>query len=199
MFSLKLIVFIAACIPLIWTVSLGFFFGHCPNPIQKCLYGSGEWALVFLLFSLAVTPIRKFTQLELLRQYRRLFGLFSFFYASLHLIIYISFEQFFDWQLIYEDIVQHRRIMIGVISYLIILLLALTSSPSAIRWLGTKRWRILHRLVYPAAIGAVLHYLWLVKLDTSKPKLYGIILFILLSWRIISLARQKIAINRSIR
>lgn len=115
-----------------------------------------------------------------------MFGLFSFFYASLHLVIYLGIEHFFDWAAISDDITRHKRIIVGMAGYIMLLPLALTSFKHSIKWLGAKRWGILHTLSYPAAISAVLHYLWLVKADTLNPLLYGIILFILLGYRVIA-------------
>ena len=182
---LKSIAFIASLAPLAWMAARLFLLGGCANPIQECLHRSGEWALILLLLSLTVTPLRTITGIQQIRPLRRMFGLFSFFYASLHIATYIGIEHFFDWSSIYQDIIRHKRIIIGLASYLILLVLALTSFKYIIKKMGAKKWSRLHKLSYLAAITAVLHYLWLVKADKFKPLLYGTILLTLLGYRVV--------------
>ncbi len=212
MFLQKHIATLACCLPLLFTLGQLFLFGHSPNPIQQSLHATGQWSLIFLLLSLSITPLRKSYHLAFLippghsfqchlewckfrksrqaaqlsfRRYRRLFGLSSFWYASCHVAIYIGLDQFFDFPAIYADIFTHKRILAGLMAYLTLLILAITSLSFIMRRMGRTMWRWLHKLVYLAAIGTLLHYLWLVKLDSSTPKLYGIVLALLFGWRLI--------------
>jgi sulfoxide reductase heme-binding subunit YedZ len=176
--------FIACLTPLAWYVwgaqadTLG------ANPIEAVTRGLGTWALNFLLITLTVTPLRKYSGWAWLGRLRRMLGLFAFFYAALHLGTYLWFDQFFDWPAIAKDILKRPFITVGVISFALLVPLAATSNAFAIRKLGGRRWQELHRSVYLIGLLAVLHYSWMVKADLSKPLIYAAIVGVLLGLRI---------------
>lgn len=154
------------------------------NPIEAAIRFCGRWTLIFLLITLAVTPLRRLTGMNWLLRFRRMLGLFAFYYASLHLLLFVGVDQFFDWPAIVEEVVKRPFITVGMASFLMLTALAATSADSVIQRLGGQRWRLLHRLVYPVAATGVLHYLWLVKKDASQPYLYAAVLALLLVLRI---------------
>jgi sulfoxide reductase heme-binding subunit YedZ len=180
---LKTLVFVLALLPLAyygwgaWQDTLG------ANPVEAVTRGMGTWTLNFLLITLAVTPLRKLTGWHAALRLRRMLGLFTFFYAALHLTSYLWFDQFFAWGEIARDILERPFITVGMAAFVLLVPLAATSSNFAIRRLGGRRWQALHRTVYAIAILAVLHYGWLVKADQSQPLLYGGILLVLLGLR----------------
>jgi sulfoxide reductase heme-binding subunit YedZ len=180
---LKPVFFLLSLLPLsyytwgAWRDTLG------ANPIEAVTRGLGTWALNFLLITLAVTPLRKLSGWHGLMRLRRMFGLFVFFYALLHLMTYLWFDQFFDWDEIAQDIFKRPFITVGMVTFFLLVLLAVTSNQFAIKKLGGRRWQSLHRTVYACAILAVLHYSWLVKADQSQPLLYAGILALLLGMR----------------
>lgn len=180
---LKTLVFVTALLPLAyygwgaWHDTLG------ANPIEAVTRGMGTWTLNFLLITLAVTPLRKLTGWHAALRLRRMLGLFSFFYAALHLTSYLWFDQFFAWGEIARDILERPFITVGMAAFVLLVPLAATSSHWAIRRLGGRRWQALHRTVYAIAILAVLHYSWLVKADQSQPLFYGGLLVVLLGLR----------------
>jgi sulfoxide reductase heme-binding subunit YedZ len=161
----------------LWGVSLG------ANPVEKLLDEAGLWSLRILLVTLAVTPLRILTGKSWLLGYRRLLGLFAFFYLVLHLTIYVVLDRSLDLGLIVEDVVERPFITLGVLAFLAMVPLAVTSTRGWMRRLG-MRWQKLHRLVYVIAILGVWHYYWQVKLDTVEPTVYAVILTILLAFRI---------------
>lgn len=180
---LKAVLFLLCLIPL---SHLGWAFQQDDlgaNPIEALTRGLGTWALNFLLITLAVTPLRKLTGWHWLIRLRRMLGLFCFFYALLHWTSYIWLDQFFDWGEIGRDILKRPFITMGMMAFLLLVPLAVTSNNYAIRRLGGKRWQELHRTVYAIGILAVFHYLWMVKLDILKPVLYGLLLAGLLGVR----------------
>ncbi len=154
------------------------------NPIEVVTRGLGTWALNFLLITLTVTPLRKYSGWAWLGRLRRMLGLFVFFYATLHLSTYLWFDQFFDWQAIAKDILKRPFITVGMISFALLVPLAATSNAFAIRKLGGRRWQELHRSVYLIGLLAVLHYAWMVKADVSKPLVYALLVGILLGLRV---------------
>lgn len=165
------------------------------NPVESFLRGSGDWALRFLLLTLTATPLRRLTGWGWPLRLRRMLGLFAFFYAVLHLAGYLVFEQFFAWNAIARDIVERPFITLGMLTFLLLLPLAITSTRGMQRRLGGRRWKRLHTLVYPAAVGAVLHFYMMVKADTREPLLYAALLLLLLSsrlpWRRIALDLRR--------
>ena len=163
------------------------------NPIEVITHSTGDWILIFLLVTLAVTPLRKLSgQLWLIR-YRRMFGLFAFFYAVLHFTTYVWLDKFFDLHEIWADVIKRRFITVGFTGFVLLIPLALTSTQGWIRRLGGKRWQALHRLIYLSAIAGVIHYWWLVKADISKPAQYAAVLCLLLGYRLVAWARRRTA------
>jgi sulfoxide reductase heme-binding subunit YedZ len=153
------------------------------NPVEHVTHVTGDWALRFLLLSLAVTPLRRLFGWSWVAPLRRTLGLTAFGYACLHYLIYLGLEHFFDWQLIVEDVLKRRYVWAGFAAFLCLASLAVTSTRAMIRRLG-RRWVSLHRLVYLAATLAVVHFLWLVKSDLREPLLYAAVLTLLLGLRL---------------
>lgn len=155
------------------------------NPVEFLTHRTGFWALVLLLCTLAVTPLRRLTRQAWLIRLRRPLGLFAFFYALLHVAIWIGLDRFFDWTTMLEDILERPYITAGAVAVLLLVPLAVTSTRGWIRRLGA-RWQLLHRLVYPAAAAAVLHFFWkrAPKLDIFEPLLFAAILALLLLARV---------------
>ncbi len=179
----KLWVFGLCLVPLARLVVLGVSGGLGANPIEFITRSTGTWTLVGLLATLAVTPLRRLTGRTDLIRYRRMLGLFSFFYASLHFITYFWLDQFFDPAAILRDIVKRPFITVGFTAFVLLIPLAATSTQAMMRRLG-RRWQVLHRLVYAIAVLGVLHYLWLVKKDMTEPLIYGGVLAVLLLARL---------------
>lgn len=154
------------------------------NPIESISHRTGFWSLSFLLMGLSLTPLRLLSGASWLIRFRRMLGLFAFFYACLHFLNYLLLDQFFDWSAIAEDISKRPYLSVGFAAFLLLLPLALTSSDAMMRRLGGKRWRRLHRLVYLSTLGGVLHYLCLVKKDLSNPLWFAglFALLLLLRW-----------------
>ena len=177
-------VFTACFIPLALVVWHGLTGGLSANPIEDITHRTGDWTLRFLLVALAVTPLRRLTGWAALASFRRMFGLFAFFYAVLHFTTYLVLDFFFAFDLILDDIVERRYITAGFAGFLMLVPLALTSTARMTRRLGGERWRQVHRLVYVAAVAGVVHYLWLVKIDIRPPLLYAGILTVLLGVRL---------------
>lgn len=171
------------------------------NPIEVITRSTGTWTLVFLLIVLSVTPLRKLTGLHWLIRLRRMLGLFAFFHVCLHFTTYIWLDQFFEFMEMVRDVMKRPFITVGFLSFLLLIPLALTSTSGMIRRLGGRRWQQLHRLVYLAAIGGVIHYIWLVKADEREPLIYGSILTMLLGYRIVVAwpDRWTVPITRKIR
>src|SRR5579863_7140239 len=180
----KPIVFLAALIPLGRLVWLGLHAGLGANPIEVITHSTGDWTLTFLLVTLAVTPLRKITRQYWLISYRRMLGLFAFFYGCLHLMTYVWLDKFFDVHEMLHDIAKRRFITAGMTAFALMIPLALTSTKWSIRKLG-KRWQMLHRLIYFSAAAGVIHYIWLVKADLKKPLEYAAVLGVLLLYRFI--------------
>jgi sulfoxide reductase heme-binding subunit YedZ len=160
------------------------------NPIEKILDEAGLWSLRFLLLTLTVTPLRTLTGWTWLLGYRRMLGLFAFFYVALHLLTYVILDRDLDVALVVEDVVERPFITIGFTAFLLLVPLAVTSTRGWMRRLG-KRWQALHRLVYAAAILGVWHYYWQVKLDTLEPTVYAVILLALFGFRLRDAHRKR--------
>lgn len=152
------------------------------NPIQALHIRLGDWSLRFLCITLAITPIQTITRWRSMTEYRQLFGLFTFFYASLHLLVYLLVDHNFMWSLIITDIIESPYIWLGVFAYIVIFLLGVTSSKFAMKKLG-KNWKKLHRWIYLASITSVIHYFWQLKGNLAEPLFYAVILFLLLGFR----------------
>jgi sulfoxide reductase heme-binding subunit YedZ len=160
------------------------------NPIEDITLTTGIWALRFLVISLAITPVRRITGWNRLVQYRRMLGLFAFFYATLHVATYVVLDLFFAWDLILADILKRPFITAGMVAFVTMVPLALTSTRGWIRRLGS-RWQLLHRLVYLSAIAAAVHYLWKVKVVIGSPVYYAAIVAGLLLFRVAWTLRAK--------
>ncbi len=154
------------------------------NPIEVITHATGDWTMRFLLITLSITPLRRLLKQPWLIRFRRMFGLFAFFYVSLHFLTYIWLDQSFDVHAMLADVVKRKFITVGFTGFVLLIPLAITSTAGWIRRLGGKRWQALHRLIYLSAIAGVIHYLWLVKADMTKPLEYGFILFVLLGYRV---------------
>jgi len=190
---LKIPVFLACLLPLcklaleafgIAGLSLG------ANPIEQLIHRCGLWGLIFLLVTLSVTPLRLLTGQNWLIRFRRMFGLFAFFYICLHFLVYSGLDQRFDFRAIGEDIVKRPYITLGITGLTLLIPLALTSTAAMMRRLG-RRWLQLHRLVYVIPMLGVWHFYWQVKKDVSEPLLYAGILALLLGYRVVSAWRKK--------
>ncbi len=155
------------------------------DPIDKLERLTGEWALRFLIASLAVTPLMRLTGWGWLVAQRRFLGLAAFFWALGHLSVYTVLDWFFDWQEIIKDVTKHLYITLGMLAFVIMVPLALTSTKSSIRKLGGVRWNKLHALVYVSVIAACLHFVWAVKQDITEPMIYGGIAALLLAFRVV--------------
>ena len=176
------LVFTAALVPAAVLTYWAFTNNLTANPIEYITDTTGVTALTFLTLSLTVTPLRRLTGRNELIKLRRLLGLFAFFYACLHLSTWVILDWFFDFESMVSDIVERPFITLGMTTFLLLLPLALTSTTGMIRRLG-KRWKVIHRLVYVAAITAVVHFWWVVKADFRQPRLWALALCVLLGFR----------------
>ena len=182
--ALKPVTFIACLIPLgqllynAWTDNLS------ANPIEFITHFTGDWTLIFLLASLSVTPLRQISGWNELIKYRRMLGLFAFFYAVLHFATYMVLDHFFDFQAIVKDVMKRPYVTAGFTGFVLMIPLAITSTAGMIRRLG-KRWQQLHRFVYVVGIAGVIHFYWLVKADIRRPVQYGAVLALLLGYRLV--------------
>ncbi len=174
---------LACLLPLLRLIGLGVSGGLGANPIEFITRSTGTWTLVGLLVTLSVTPLRRLTGRADLIRYRRMLGLFAFFYACLHFVTYVWLDQFFEPAAIAKDIVKRPFITVGFSAFMLLIPLAATSTQVMMRRLG-RRWQQLHRLVYPIALLGVIHYLWLVKKDMTEPLIYGAVLALLLAMRL---------------
>jgi sulfoxide reductase heme-binding subunit YedZ len=154
------------------------------NPIREAEIFTGLWTLRFLAITLAVTPVRELFGVGALAKYRRMFGLFTFFYACVHLSLWVGVDWYFDVGAMAGEIAKHKYILVGMTTFVMLLPLALTSTNAAVRRLGGRRWARLHRLVYVCAITGTVHYLWAVKKDTLFPLVYLFVFALLLGFRV---------------
>ena len=153
------------------------------NPIQYVTHRTGDWTLRLLVFTLAVTPLRKTLHVPQLIRFRRMLGLFAFFYGCLHFAMWFGVDKFFDWREMLADVEKRRFVTVGFLGFVLMIPLAITSTAGWIRRLGGARWQMLHRLVYVSAVAGVVHYYWLVKSDVRKPLEYAFFVGLLLAWR----------------
>jgi methionine sulfoxide reductase heme-binding subunit len=184
---LKAMIWLGALVPVLRLVYLGVSDGLGANPVEFIERSTGTWALVFLLVSLSITPLRQLTQQAWLIAVRRLLGLWMFAYACLHVTSYLWLDYQFDWADIVKDIIKHPYVLVGAAALLLTVPLAATSNQRAIRMLK-QRWKSLHKLVYVIAILALLHFWWLVKKDVTEPVIYSVVfaLLIVLRWPLLS-------------
>jgi sulfoxide reductase heme-binding subunit YedZ len=176
----RLVVFLISLLPLLAMLWGVFHDSLGPNPVETLSHETGDWTLRFLLITLAITPLRRLTGWRRPVLLRRMLGLFSFFYACLHVLVWLWLDRGFAWGSMLADIAKRPYITVGFLSFLILFALALTSNVISMRRLG-KGWQTLHRLVYAAALLAVLHYIWLVKADLLQPLIYlGVFVLLML-------------------
>lgn len=154
------------------------------NPVEFVQHATGDWTLCFLVFTLCITPLRQLLKLRDLIRFRRMLGLFAFFYACLHLLTYLGPDQSFDLSAMWKDVAKRPFITVGFTAFVLLIPLALTSTAGWIRRMGGRRWQMLHRLVYISAICGVIHYYWLVKSAVLRPLAYGAIVAVLLLYRL---------------
>jgi sulfoxide reductase heme-binding subunit YedZ len=177
-------VFLVSSIPFV-LLSWGLLRGDLGiNPVETLQHTTGDWTLRFLIFTLAITPLRKTLQLPELIRYRRMLGLFAFFYVVLHFLTYLGPDQSFNLSGMWDDVAKRKFVTVGFAAFVLLIPLAATSTAGMIRRLGGKRWQALHRLIYICSILGVIHYYWLVKSDIRKPLFYGALVGILLLWRV---------------
>ena len=179
----KIIVFILCLWPLV-IISLNIYYNELgAEPVKKIMNHFGEWTLIFICLTLAMSPLKRFTSLAFWTKFRRMLGLFVFFYATIHLLTYIGLDYRFDWQPIFNDVLKKKFIFIGFSAWLLLIPLAATSSQKMINLLK-QNWKKLHRIVYIIAIFGALHYIWLSKTIFFKPLIYSVIIVVLLILRI---------------
>ncbi len=180
----KVPIFLFCLVPLgvlVWralTANLG------ANPVEFIQHATGDWTLRFLVSTLSITPLRKLLKLPDLIRFRRMLGLFGFFYACLHFLTYLGPDQSFDLAAIWRDIAKRPFITVGFTAFVLLIPLAITSTAGWIRRLGGRRWQILHRAIYISVICGVIHYYWLVKSAVLRPLTYAAIVAVLLLWRL---------------
>ncbi len=180
----KVAVFCACLIPM-GILAIRAYEGRLTaNPVEFLQHFTGDWTLRFLLLTLAITPLRKLLNIPELIRFRRMLGLFAFFYVTLHFLTYIGPDQVFSVSGMLKDVAKRRFIAVGFLGFVLLIPLAVTSTKGWIWRLGGRRWQQLHRLIYVAAICGVIHYYWLVKSDVRLPLAYGCILAVLLIWRL---------------
>jgi sulfoxide reductase heme-binding subunit YedZ len=176
--------FLAALAPFGWLVFRTLTGRLSVNPIEDIELTTGIWTLRLLILTLAVTPLRRLTGWNRVIQYRRMLGLFAFFYASLHFLTYLVFDQVFDLSLVLKDVAKRPFITMGFTAFVLMIPLAITSTKGWIRRLG-RRWQLLHRLIYVSGIAASVHYLWKVKVAIGSPIYYALVVAILLGFRVV--------------
>jgi len=187
----KVVVFLACLQPVAalgwraWRQNLG------ANPVEFLTHATGDWTLRFLLFTLTVTPLRELLGAPPLIRFRRMLGLFAFFYGCLHLLTYVWFDKFFDVHEMWADIAKRPFITVGFTGLVLMVPLAVTSTAGWIRRMGGRRWQLLHRLIYFSGLAGVIHYYWLVKSDVRLPAAYGGLLFLLLGYRLFVFVAKK--------
>ena len=179
----KPLIFVVSLLPLGGLMWMGFQGGLGANPVETITHQTGEWGLRFLLITLTVTPLRRLLGWNWLQRFRRMLGLFAFFYVCLHFATYLVFDHFFNLQTILEDVLERPYITVGFSALLLLIPLAATSTNTMMKRLG-RNWQRLHRLVYIIGILGVLHFLWLVKADYLEPIIYAGLLGVLLGYRL---------------
>jgi sulfoxide reductase heme-binding subunit YedZ len=175
-------IFILSLIPFLAIISKIYFNQLGPEPVKEITHHTGEWTLIFICLTLAMSPLKKFTNLIIWIKLRRMLGLFVFFYATLHMLTYVVIDYRLDFQSISKDIFTKKFIFVGFAAWVLLLPLALTSSKKAVIILKDK-WKKIHRLIYVIAILGVIHFIWLVKKDLTEPLIYAAIILILLLFR----------------
>ena len=193
--TLKAIVFVAALVPVARLAGALVFDPDVlgANPAEFITRTTGDWTLRFLLLTLAVTPLRKLLGWHWLASFRRMLGLYAFFYGLVHLSSYVSFDHVFELAEILKDIVKRPFITMGFTAWTLMVPLAITSTNAWVKRLGAARWQALHRLVYVSATCGAVHYWWLVKKDITQPAIFAGVLAVLLGWRVVKWGRERVA------
>jgi sulfoxide reductase heme-binding subunit YedZ len=192
---IKPVIFLACLGPLGRLAWKGFHGMLGANPIEVITHATGDWTLTFLLVTLSITPLRKLTRQYWLIGLRRMFGLYAFFYGTLHLTTYVWLDKYFNVQEMLADVAKRRFITAGLTAFVLMIPLALTSTKGWIRRIGGKRWQTLHRLIYFSAAAGVIHYIWLVKADLRKPLQYASVFALLMAYRVFVWAGVKAKAN----
>ena len=171
-----------------------------PDPLQFIQHGTGDWTLRFLVITLSITPLRQLLHLPELIRFRRMLGLYAFFYGCLHFSTYLVFDKVFDVHEIWKDVYKRPFITVGFLAFTLLIPLAITSTAGWIRRLGGRRWRILHRAIYISAVCGVIHYYWLVKSAVIRPLFYAFLVGVLLVWRVCEwlLRRRRTALANAV-
>ncbi|AFI84900.1 sulfite oxidase heme-binding subunit YedZ [Methylophaga nitratireducenticrescens] len=182
--SLKRLVFIISLLPLSWLIYALLTDQLGANPIEAVTRDTGVWALRFIMVTLLISPLRKLTGINQFIRFRRMLGLFAFFYASVHMLLYLGMDQFFDVHEIWLDIVKRPFITIGFISFVLLIPLTITSTDKMMKRLGGRRWKKLHYLIYLIVVLSCVHFYMLVKQDKTEPLIYLLITFLLLGFRL---------------
>jgi methionine sulfoxide reductase heme-binding subunit len=188
---IKIPVFLLCLAPLANLLWKGFHRDLSANPIEYIRNSTGFWTLTFLCITLTVTPLRRLLRRNDLIRFRRMFGLFAFFYGVLHFVTYIWFEQSFDFSAMLEDVYQRPFITMGFIAFVLMIPLALTSTSGMVRRLGGRRWQMLHRLIYVSAIAGAIHFYWKVKSDVTVPVRFAVVVAVLLGYRLVAYAMKR--------
>ena len=194
--AIKPALFAVCLVPLAQLLYKGWTDDLTANPIEFITHFTGDWVLIFLLATLSITPLRKLSGWNGLIKFRRMLGLFAFFYAGLHFATYMVLDHFFDFQAIGKDILKRPYVTAGFTGLVLMVPLAITSTAGMIRRLG-KRWQQLHRLVYVAAIAGVIHFYWLVKADIRRPLQYATVLTLLLGYRLAATLNRSLGAKLS--
>ena len=187
----KVIVFLLCLTPLGLLANRAWHGDLTANPVEFIQHFTGDWTLRLLIFTLAITPLRKILNLPELIRFRRMLGLFAFFYVCLHFLTYIGPDQSFSLSGMWKDIEKRRYVTVGFLGFVLLIPLAITSTAGWIRRLGGRRWQMLHRAIYVTAVCGVIHYYWLVKSDVRKPVFYGMLVAVLLVWRLADWLRKR--------
>lgn len=188
---MKIPVFLLCLVPAGLLVWAAFHDGLGANPVEFIQHSTGDWTIRFLIITLAITPARKLLGVPAFIRYRRMLGLFAFFYVCAHLTTYVWLDQSFDFHAMLQDVAKRRFITVGFLGFILMVPLAITSTRGWIRRMGGKRWQWLHRAIYLSAIAGVIHYAWLVKSDERKPIQYAVLVGILLLYRIVVWLRGR--------
>ncbi len=195
---LKYLIIFICLLPFLFLIA-GFYLNRLgANPLETLTHETGLWCLRFLLITLLMTPLKLILKLNFVIQFRRMFGLYAYFYGVLHLVTYVWFDQFFAFSDIWLDIQARPFIAVGFFSMLLMTPLAITSSDWMIKKMGGKNWQLLHKMVYIVAILACVHYLWLVKINITSPLYYTAILTILLGIRVLFWVKKSRIKNKKL-
>jgi sulfoxide reductase heme-binding subunit YedZ len=179
----KAALFLLCLVPFADLVWRGFNYDLSADPVKFITHRTGDWTLRFVVITLAITPLRKILRLPQLIRFRRMFGLFAFFYVCLHFTTWIWLDHYFAWSAMWKDVLKRPFITVGFTGFVLLIPLAITSTSGWIRRLGGRRWQLLHRAIYLTAVAGVIHFYWLVKSDVRRPLRYAFLVLILLAWR----------------